>query len=74
MSFGHGEHGCPFPAPELAEIMARTAVEVLLDRIPDVELAVPADSLQWRPSVWMRGLFALPVTFTPVAQIARSGE
>jgi cytochrome P450 len=66
LSFGHGEHGCPFPAPELAEIIARTAVEVLLDRIPDVELAVPADDLQWRPSLWMRGLFSLPVKFSPV--------
>jgi len=34
MSFGHGEHGCPYPAPELAEVIARTAVEVLLDRYP----------------------------------------
>ncbi|GAA3761274.1 cytochrome P450 [Salinactinospora qingdaonensis] len=65
VSFGHGEHGCPFPAPELAEIIARTAVEVLLDRLPDVELSVPGESLQWRPSVWMRGLFSLPVEFTP---------
>jgi len=69
MSFGHGEHGCPFPAPELAEIIARTAVEVLLDRIPDVELAVEAENLQWHPSLWMRGLFALPVRFTPVVHI-----
>ena len=67
MSFGHGEHGCPFPAPELAEIIAKTSVEVLLDRLPDVDLSVPADELQWRPSVWMRGLFALPVVFTPTA-------
>lgn len=73
MSFCHGEHGCPAPAPELAEIMARTAVEVLLDRIPDVELSVPADSLQWRPSVWMRGLDSLPVRFTPVTRIAGNG-
>ncbi len=65
LSFGHGEHGCPFPAPELAEIIAKTAVEVLLDRLPDVDLAVPADQLEWRPSVWMRGLFSLPVGFTP---------
>ncbi len=69
MSFGHGEHGCPFPAPELAELIARTAVEVLLDRIPDVELAVPADSLEWRPSVWMRGLYSLPVRFSPVTRV-----
>ena len=67
MAFGHGEYGCPFPAPELAEIVARTAVEVLLDRIPDVELAVDPAGLQWRPSAWMRALQALPVRFSPVA-------
>ncbi|MEU6646570.1 cytochrome P450 [Saccharomonospora sp. NPDC046836] len=65
MSFGHGEHGCPYPAPEVAEVMARTTVEVLLDRLPDLALAVPAAALRWRPSVWMRGLASLPVTFTP---------
>lgn len=68
LSFGHGEHGCPFPAPELAEVIARTAIEVLLDRLPDIELAVPLDDLEWRPSFWMRGLQALPVTFSPAAQ------
>jgi cytochrome P450 len=66
MSFGHGEHGCPYPAPEVAEVIARTTVEVLLDRLPDLELAVPAEELVWRPSVWMRGLESLPVRFTPV--------
>lgn len=65
LSFGHGEHGCPFPAPEIAEIIAKTTVEVLLDRLPDLALAVPADSLEWQPSVWMRGLITLPVAFTP---------
>ena len=66
MSFGHGEHGCPFPAPELAEVIARTAVEVLLDRVPDVELAVAPQELRWRPSLWMKGLFDLPAKFSPV--------
>jgi len=42
---------------------------VLLDRIPDVELAVPPGSLQWRPSAWMRALVSLPVRFSPVAGI-----
>ncbi|MDT0304057.1 cytochrome P450 [Streptomonospora sp. DSM 45055] len=69
MSFGHGEHGCPFPAPELAEVIARNAVEVLLDRLPDVELSLPAEKLEWRPSVWMRGLYALPVDFTPAIPV-----
>jgi cytochrome P450 len=65
VSFGHGEHGCPYPAPELAQVIAQAAIEVLLDRLPDVELAVPADELRWRESVWMRGLHTLPVRFTP---------
>lgn len=66
LSFGHGEHGCPFPAPRIAEVIARAAVEVLLDRLPDVVLAGEPEELVWRPSVWMRGLESLPVAFTPV--------
>ncbi|WP_327250713.1 cytochrome P450 [Streptomyces sp. NBC_01244] len=64
-SFGHGEHRCPFPAQEVAEVIARTGIEVLLDRLPDVDLAVPAGDLARRPSPWLRGLTALPVTYTP---------
>jgi cytochrome P450 len=62
MSFGHGEHGCPYPAPEIAEIIAKTSVEVLIDRMPDLVLS---EALEWRSSVWNRGLIRLPVTFTP---------
>ncbi|WP_432186138.1 cytochrome P450 [Streptomyces sp. Tue6028] len=65
-SFGHGEHRCPFPAQEVAEVIARTGIEVVLDRLPDIDLAVPAESLTRRPSPWLRGLTRLPVTFTPV--------
>ncbi|MER5525389.1 cytochrome P450 [Streptomyces sp. NPDC002677] len=65
-SFGHGEHRCPFPAQEVAEVIARTGIEVVLDRLPDIDLAVPADSLTRRPSPWLRGLTELPVRFTPV--------
>jgi cytochrome P450 len=65
MSFSHGEHGCPHPARELAEIIAHVALEVLLDRLPDVRLAVSTEALVWRPSMLMRGLSALPVTFSP---------
>lgn len=64
MSFSHGEHGCPFPAHEIARIITTTGIEVLLDRLPDVALAVAPEALVWRPSVWMRGLTSLPVTFT----------
>ncbi|MEU2437120.1 cytochrome P450 [Streptomyces rubradiris] len=65
-SFGHGEHRCPFPAQEVAEVIARTGIEVVLDRLPDIDLAVPADSLTRRPSPWLRGLSRLPVRFSPV--------
>ncbi|MEU6600075.1 cytochrome P450 [Streptomyces flaveolus] len=65
-SFGHGEHRCPFPAQEVAEVIARTGIEVVLDRLPDIDLAVPADSLTRRPSPWLRGLTRLPLRFTPV--------
>ncbi|WP_432065264.1 cytochrome P450 [Streptomyces sp. C10-9-1] len=67
LSFGNGEHRCPYPAPLLADVMARTAVETLLERLPDVVLAVEPEQLAWRPSVWMRGPTELPVRFTPVA-------
>ncbi|MFD8214034.1 cytochrome P450 [Streptomyces sp. NPDC059697] len=64
-SFGHGEHRCPFPAQEVAEVIARTGIEVVLDRLPDIDLAVPADTLNRRSSPWLRGLTELPVRFTP---------
>ncbi|MFI1440170.1 cytochrome P450 [Streptomyces fructofermentans] len=71
-SFGHGEHRCPFPAQEVAEVVARTGIEVVLDRLPDIDLAVPADTLERRPSPWLRGLTALPVNFTPTPSVGGS--
>jgi cytochrome P450 len=73
LSFSHGEHRCPYPAPELAEVICRAAVEVLLDRLPDVLLAVNPEKLEWSPSVWMRGLVSLPVTFTPSYVVGGAG-
>ncbi|MFR9673281.1 cytochrome P450 [Streptomyces sp. TR06-5] len=68
LSFSNGEHRCPYPAPLLADVIARTAVETLLELLPDVVLDVRPEELTWRPSVWMRGLHSLPVRFTPLAQ------
>lgn len=65
MSFSRGEHGCPYAAQQIAEVIAEAAIEVLLDRLPDVILTVPAEALTWRPSSLFRGLAALPVKFTP---------
>ncbi|MFD8800337.1 cytochrome P450 [Streptomyces atroolivaceus] len=66
LAFSHGEYRCPFPAQEIAETIARTAIEVILDRLPDLALAVPARDLVRRPSAFLRGMNALPVRFAPV--------
>jgi cytochrome P450 len=66
LAYGAGEHRCPFAAQEIGEIIAETAVRVLLDRLPDITLAVPVDQLVWRPVLWARALTALPVRFTPI--------
>ncbi|MFJ1901266.1 cytochrome P450 [Streptomyces sp. NPDC088115] len=66
LAFSHGEYRCPFPAQEIAETIARTGIEVLLDRLPDLELRVPVAELVRRPSAFLRGTTALPVRFTPV--------
>ncbi|MEU7564652.1 cytochrome P450 [Streptomyces fradiae] len=68
LSFSNGEHRCPYPAPLLADVMARTAVETLLEHLPDLVLSVEPGELTWRPSIWMRGLTSLPVEFTPAAR------
>ncbi|MET8877330.1 cytochrome P450 [Nocardia sp. NPDC004604] len=65
-AFSYGEYRCPFPAQQIAEIIARTSIEVLLDRLPDIDLAVPAEALVRRPSPFLRGMTTLPVRFTPV--------
>ncbi|MEV6256502.1 cytochrome P450 [Nocardia sp. NPDC051929] len=68
-AFSYGEYRCPFPAQEIAEVVARTGIEVLLDRLPDLDLAVPAQNLVRRPSAFLRGMTSLPVRFTPVRAV-----
>ncbi|MBH0779439.1 cytochrome P450 [Nocardia sp. NEAU-351] len=68
-AFSHGEYRCPFPAQQIAEIIARTGIEILLDRLPDIDLAVPAQTLVRRPSAFLRGMTSLPVRFTPVRAV-----
>ncbi|MFD0688236.1 cytochrome P450 [Actinomadura fibrosa] len=64
LAFGAGPHTCP--AKGHARLIASVAIERLLDRLPDMELAVPTAELQWRPGPFHRALVALPVTFPPV--------
>jgi cytochrome P450 len=59
LAFGHGIHYC-LGAP-LARLEAEIAFGALLDRFPDLTLAVSPSELRWRPSTLIRGLETLPV-------------
>ncbi len=60
LAFGHGIHFC-VGAP-LARLEGQIAVRRLLERFPDLALAVPRDALRYRVSGIIRGLETLPVT------------
>jgi hypothetical protein len=64
LAWSAGEHACP--AQQHARLIASVAIEKLLDRLPDMQLAVAVDELVWRPGPFHRALTALPVRFTPV--------
>ncbi|QGK70870.1 cytochrome P450 [Allosaccharopolyspora coralli] len=60
LAFGHGIHFC-VGAP-LARLEGQIAVRRLVERFPDLALAVPRDSLTYRFSGIIRGLETFPVT------------
>ena len=59
LSFGGGGHYCP--ATALGKRHAQIAIEVLLDRIPGLDLAVPIEQLVWRTGFMKRIPERLPV-------------
>ncbi|MBB5917372.1 cytochrome P450 [Nocardia transvalensis] len=63
LAWGAGPHACP--ARQAAYLIAQDGVDQLLDALPDIRLAVPADTLTWRPGPFHRALAALPVVFPP---------
>jgi cytochrome P450 len=65
LAFSAGVHGCP--APDIARVITETAVERVLDRLPDVALACDRDRLVRRPGTFHSGWVSLPVTFPPTA-------
>ncbi|MEV8605607.1 cytochrome P450 [Streptomyces griseoviridis] len=72
LAFSAGAHACP--APDLARLIAETALGRLLDRLPDVDLAVPSAELHNRPGTFLAGLTALPVRFQPEARLIPHGR
>ncbi|KAB8332510.1 cytochrome P450 [Scytonema tolypothrichoides VB-61278] len=61
IAFGHGIHYC-LGAP-LARLEGEIAINTLLRRLPNLQLAVAPEELCWRPGMHIRGLQALPVKF-----------
>jgi cytochrome P450 len=59
LAFGHGIHYC-VGAP-LARLEAEIAFGALLGRFGSITLAMPAQTLRWRPSSLIHGLESLPV-------------
>ncbi|MCX5199510.1 cytochrome P450 [Streptomyces sp. NBC_00249] len=62
LSFSHGIHFC-LGAP-LARLEGEVFFTTLLDRLQDIELAVPESSLEWKPSYYVHRLMALPIRYT----------
>ncbi len=59
LGYGYGVHYC-IGAP-LARLESRLAIGRLLQRFPDLALAVPSRELQWLPVTFLRALVAVPV-------------
>lgn len=59
LSFGGGAHYCP--ATALGKRHTEIALEVLLDKMPGLQLAVPVDQLVWRTRFMKRLPERLPV-------------
>ena len=61
LAWSVGPHACP--AKSVAYLVVQDAIDQLLDALPEIQLAGPADELVWRPGPFHRATTALPVTF-----------
>ncbi|ALG09904.1 cytochrome P450 [Kibdelosporangium phytohabitans] len=61
VSFGHGPHHCV--ASALARMESRIMVGTLLDRLPELRLAVPVEEVRWQRAALIRGPETLPVAW-----------
>lgn len=72
LAFSSGPHECP--GQHIGRAIADTAIDTLLTRLPDVNLSVPKDDLEWSSSLMYRHLDALPVEFRPRGRTPRTSE
>jgi cytochrome P450 len=59
LAFGHGPHHCL--GVELGRLETEVALNALLDRYRNIELAVPPAELAWQPGMFMRRVQSFPV-------------
>ncbi|WP_280442696.1 cytochrome P450 family protein [Nocardia brasiliensis] len=59
LGFGRGNHRCL--GAHLGVLEMQIALEGLRSRFPNMALAVPVSDVSWRPGMFMRRLFTLPV-------------
>jgi cytochrome P450 family 142 subfamily A polypeptide 1 len=67
IAFGFGAHFCL--GNQLARLELRVMVERLLDRLPDLHLAVDRAALERREANFISGIEKMPVEFTPTAPV-----
>ncbi|MGW0607976.1 cytochrome P450 [Streptomyces sp. NPDC002640] len=61
LAFGNGPHFCT--GAVLARLQTDLLVTTLLERLPELRLAVPAEQVPWRRRTMIRGPKALPVAW-----------
>lgn len=61
LGFGLGAHYC-LGAP-LARVEGRVALQALLQRLPQAQVAVPTEQLRWHTNPILHGLRRLPITW-----------
>ncbi|MGW1876398.1 cytochrome P450 [Streptomyces sp. NPDC001975] len=61
LAFGNGPHYCT--GAVLARLQTELLVDTLLDRLPGLRLAVPAEDVEWRRRTMIRGPRTLPVAW-----------
>ncbi|MER7673261.1 cytochrome P450 [Kitasatospora sp. NPDC096128] len=59
IAFGHGPHACT--GAHLTRMQLAVVIQVLLEKLPGVELAEPAESLPWDETTPLRAPARLPV-------------
>ncbi|MBB4922051.1 cytochrome P450 [Kitasatospora kifunensis] len=72
LSFGSGPHECP--GQDIGRAIAETGIDILLTRLPDLQLSIEEDDLSWTSAWISRHLVELPVHFAARTPEAESEE